>query len=63
MLVAVDIFCVGVVVQLVEWGCCVDVLVVIGVEKVDLVSVVFDGMECVVFEGIDIFMIDIVGCL
>ncbi len=63
MLVAADTFRAGAVAQLAEWGRRVDVPVVIGPEKADPASVVFDGMERAVSEGIDILMIDTAGRL
>ena len=63
MLVAADTFRAGAVAQLAEWGRRVDVPVVTGPEKADPASVVFDGMERAVAEGIDILMIDTVGRL
>lgn len=63
MLVAADTFRAGAVAQLAEWGRRVDVPVVTGPEKVDPASVVFDGMERAVSEGIDILMIDTAGRL
>ncbi|CTK00321.1 signal recognition particle-docking protein FtsY [Streptococcus pneumoniae] len=63
MLVAADTFRAGAVAQLAEWGRRVDVPVVTGPEKADPASVVFDGMERAVAEGIDILMIDIAGRL
>lgn len=63
MLVAADTFRAGAVAQLAEWGCRVDVPVVTGPEKADPASVVFDGMERAVSEGIDILMIDTAGRL
>lgn len=63
MLVAADTFRAGAVAQLAEWGCRVDVPVVTGPEKADPASVVFDGMERAVVEGIDILMIDTAGRL
>ncbi|HEU6221061.1 TPA: signal recognition particle-docking protein FtsY [Streptococcus pneumoniae] len=63
MLVAADTFRTGAVAQLVEWGRRVDVPVVTGPEKADPASVVFDGMERAVAEGIDILMIDTAGRL
>ncbi len=63
MLVAADTFRAGAVAQLAEWGRRVDVPVVTGPEKVDPASVVFDGMERAVAEGIDILMIDTAGRL
>lgn len=63
MLVAADTFRAGAVAQLAEWGRRVDVPVVTGPEKADPASVVFDGMECAVAEGIDILMIDTAGRL
>ena len=63
MLVAADTFRAGAVAQLAEWGRRVDVPVVTGAEKADPASVVFDGMECAVAEGIDILMIDTAGRL
>jgi len=63
MLVAADTFRAGAVAQLVEWGRRVDVPVVTGPEKADPASVVFDGMQRAVAEGIDILMIDTAGRL
>lgn len=63
MLVAADTFRAGAVAQLAEWGRRVDVPVVTGAEKADPASVVFDGMERAVSEGIDILMIDTAGRL
>lgn len=63
MLVAADTFRAGAVAQLAEWGRRVNVPVVTGPEKADPASVVFDGMECAVAEGIDILMIDTAGRL
>ncbi|VNT57661.1 cell division protein FtsY [Streptococcus pneumoniae] len=63
MLVAADTFRAGAVSQLAEWGRRVDVPVVTGPEKADPASVVFDGMERAVAEGIDILMIDTAGRL
>ena len=63
MLVAADTFRAGAVAQLAEWGRRVDVPVVMGPEKADPASVVFDGMEHAVAEGIDILMIDTAGRL
>ena len=63
MLVAADTFRAGAVAQLAEWGRRVDVPVVTGTEKADPASVVFDGMERAVAEGIDILMIDTAGRL
>ena len=63
MLVAADTFRAGAVAQLVEWGRRVDVPVVTGAEKADPASVVFDGMQRAVAEGIDILMIDTAGRL
>ena len=63
MLVAADTFRAGAVAQLVEWGRRVDVPVVTGPEKADPASVVFDGMERAVAEGIDVLMIDTAGRL
>ena len=53
----------GAVAQLAEWGRRVDVPVVTGAEKADPASVVFDGMQRAVAEGIDILMIDTAGRL
>ena len=61
MLVAADTFRAGAVAQLVEWGRRVDVPVVTGAEKVDPASVVFDGMEKALAEGVDVLMIDTAG--
>ena len=63
MLVAADTFRAGAVAQLAEWGRRVDVPVVTGPEKADPASVVFDGRERAVAEGIDILMIDTAGRL
>ena len=63
MMVAADTFRAGAVAQLAEWGRRVDVPVVTGPEKADPASVVFDGMERAVAEGIDILMIDTAGRL
>ena len=63
MLVAADTFRAGAVAQLAEWGRRVDVPVVTGPEKADPASVVFDGMERAVAEGIDILMLDTAGRL
>lgn len=63
MLVAADTFRAGAVAQLAEWGRRVDVPVVTGPERADPASVVFDGMERAVAEGIDILMIDTAGRL
>ena len=63
MLVAADTFRAGAVAQLAEWGRRVDVPVVTGPEKADPSSVVFDGMERAMAEGIDILMIDTAGRL
>ena len=63
MLVAADTFRAGAVAQLAEWGGRVDVPVVTGPEKADPASVVFDGMQRAVAEGIDILMIDTAGRL
>ncbi|MXQ48685.1 signal recognition particle-docking protein FtsY [Streptococcus pneumoniae] len=63
MLAAADTFRAGAVAQLVEWGRRVDVPVVTGPEKADPASVVFDGMERAVAEGIDVLMIDTAGRL
>lgn len=63
MLVAADTFRAGAVAQLVEWGRRVDVPVVVGPEKADPASVVFDGMERAVAEEIDVLLIDTAGRL
>ena len=63
MLAAADTFRAGAVAQLVEWGRRVDVPVVTGPEKSDPASVVFDGMEKAIAEGVDILMIDTAGRL
>lgn len=63
MLIAADTFRAGAVAQLAEWGRRVDVPVVTGPEKADPASVVFDGMERAVAEGVDILMIDTAGRL
>ncbi|WP_303974546.1 signal recognition particle-docking protein FtsY [Streptococcus merionis] len=63
MLVAADTFRAGAVAQLVEWARRVEVDVVTGPEKSDPASVVFDGMERAVAEGVDVLMIDTAGRL
>ena len=63
MLVAADTFRAGAVAQLVEWGRRVDVPVVTGAEKAAPASVVFDGMEKALAEGVDVLMIDTAGRL
>ncbi|MGT2754142.1 signal recognition particle-docking protein FtsY [Streptococcus ovis] len=63
MLVAADTFRAGAVAQLVEWGNRVHVPVVTGPEKSDPASVVFDGMERAIAEGVEILMIDTAGRL
>lgn len=63
MLVAADTFRAGAIAQLVEWGRRVDVPVVTGAEKADPASVVFDGMEKALAEGVDVLMIDTAGRL
>ena len=63
MLVAADTFRAGAVAQLAEWGRRVDVPVVTGAEKADPASVVFDGMEKALAEGVDVLMIDTAGRL
>ena len=63
MLVAADTFRAGAVAQVVEWGRRVDVPVVTGAEKADPASVVFDGMEMALAEGVDVLMIDTAGRL
>lgn len=63
MLVAADTFRAGAVAQLVEWGRRVAVPVVTGAEKADPASVVFDGMEKALAEGVDVLMIDTAGRL
>ncbi len=63
MLIAADTFRAGAVAQLVEWGNRVGVPVVTGPEKADPASVVFDGMEKAVAEGVDVLMIDTAGRL
>ncbi|MBJ8349194.1 signal recognition particle-docking protein FtsY [Streptococcus zalophi] len=63
MLVAADTFRAGAVAQLVEWGKRVNVPVITGVEKADPASVVFDGVERAVKEGVDILLIDTAGRL
>ena len=63
MLIAADTFRAGAVAQLVEWGRRVDVPVVTGAEKADPASVVFDGMEKALAEGVDVLMIDTAGRL
>ena len=63
MLVAADTFRAGAVAQLQEWARRVDVDIVTGPEKSDPASVVFDGMERAVAEGVDVLMIDTAGRL
>lgn len=63
MLVAADTFRAGAVAQLVEWGRRVDVPVVTGAEKSDPASVVYDGLEQALAQGIDILLIDTAGRL
>lgn len=63
MLVAADTFRAGAVAQLAEWGRRVDVPVVMGPEKADPASVVFDGMERAVAENVDVLLIDTAGRL
>ncbi|MFC3931402.1 signal recognition particle-docking protein FtsY [Streptococcus dentapri] len=63
MLVAADTFRAGAVAQLVEWGRRVDVPVITGPEKSDPASVVFNGMEQAVAQGVDILLIDTAGRL
>ena len=63
MLVAADTFRAGAVAQLAEWARRVDVDIVTGPEKSDPASVVFDGMEKAVAEGVDVLMIDTAGRL
>lgn len=63
MLVAADTFRAGAVAQLVEWGRRIDVPVVTGAEKADPASVVFDGMEKALAEGVDVLMVDTAGRL
>lgn len=63
MLVAADTFRAGAVAQLLEWGNRVGVPVVTGPEKADPASVVFDGMERAIAEGVDVLMIDTAGRL
>ena len=63
MLVAADTFRAGAVAQLVEWGRRVDVPVVTGAEPADPASVVYDGMEKALAEGVDVLMIDTAGRL
>lgn len=63
MLVAADTFRAGAVAQLVEWGRRVDVPVITGPEKADPASVVYDGVEKALAEGVDILMIDTAGRL
>lgn len=63
MMVAADTFRAGAVAQLVEWGKRVDVPVITGPEKADPASVVFDGVEKAVAQGIDVLFIDTAGRL
>lgn len=63
MLVAADTFRAGAVAQLVEWGRRVDVPVIVGAEKADPASVVFDGMNQAVAQDVDILLIDTAGRL
>lgn len=63
LLVAADTFRAGAVAQLEEWARRVEVPIVTGKEKADPASVVFDGMERAVAEGVDVVMIDTAGRL
>lgn len=63
MLVAADTFRAGAVAQLEQWAQRVGVPIVTGPEKADPASVVFDGMEKAVEEGMDILLIDTAGRL
>lgn len=63
MLVAADTFRAGAVAQLAEWARRVDVDIVTGPEKSDPASVVYDGMERAVAQGVDVLMIDTAGRL
>ena len=63
MLVAADTFRAGAVAQLEEWARRVDVPIVTGPEKSDPASVVYDGMERAVAEGVDVLLIDTAGRL
>ncbi|EHJ56576.1 signal recognition particle-docking protein FtsY [Streptococcus urinalis FB127-CNA-2] len=63
MMVAADTFRAGAVAQLVEWGKRVDVPVITGPEKADPASVVFDGVEKAITQGIDVLFIDTAGRL
>ncbi|MGT2771526.1 signal recognition particle-docking protein FtsY [Streptococcus marimammalium] len=63
MLVAADTFRAGAVAQLVEWGKRVNVPVVTGAEKADPGSVVYEGIERAIQEGVDILLIDTAGRL
>lgn len=63
MLVVGDIFCVVVVVQLQVWGECNGVVVVVQGQNVDVVLVVFDVLQVGKVCGIEVLIVDIVGCL
>lgn len=63
MLVAADTFRAGAVAQLEQWAQRVGVPIVTGPEKADPASVVFDGVEKAVEEGVDILLIDTAGRL
>lgn len=63
MLVAADTFRAGAVAQLEEWSKRVGVDLVKGPENSDPASVVFDGMERALAEGVDVLMIDTAGRL
>lgn len=63
MLVAADTFRAGAVAQLVEWGRRVNVPVITGTEKADPASVVYEGMEAALAQGIDVLLIDTAGRL
>lgn len=63
MLVVGDIFCVVVVEQLQVWGECNCILVIVQYIGVDFVLVIFDVVQVVKVCGIDVLIVDIVGCL
>ena len=63
MLVAADTFRAGAVAQLEEWAKRVEVDFVKGPDQSDPASVVFDGMERAVAEGVDVLLIDTAGRL
>ena len=63
ILAAADTFSAGAVEQLVEWGKRVDVPVVVGKEKADPASVVYDATEKAIKEKADYLLVDTAGRL